>query len=106
MQGFALPGTAGSRPSRFHTRCLGDTVCAVLPKVVSEIFNHIPFLHRSVGVIVLTRKVSPNLPQVLLRAKYFVQLRAKYFVQLRAKYFCSINSYRRERRIEKSIVKS
>ena len=25
VQGFALPGTAGQRPSRLHTRCLGGT---------------------------------------------------------------------------------
>ena len=25
VQGFALPGTAGPRPSRLHTRCLGGT---------------------------------------------------------------------------------
>ena len=43
VQGFALPGTVGLRPSRFHTRCLGDTIRTLSYQIVSEISNNIPF---------------------------------------------------------------
>ena len=71
VQGFALPGTVGLRPSRFHTRCLGDTTRTSPYQIVSEIFNNIPFFVGSVGVVALVRSIIQFLSIVLLRTKHF-----------------------------------
>ena len=59
VQGFALPGTVGLRPSRFHTRCLGGTTCMFPYQTVSGIFNNIPFFAGSVDVVILSVKYHP-----------------------------------------------